>query len=188
MSRTVVISNAYTFADTVRSCKTNVQIIVMNEDAIIEWCQDISTDAMWNGLQAFQVTVGTHFLASTNSQIIWLKYYTSDTKFRDVPVSYALGANTFIVPVDVDKGQDAPMAPLFSLNDKYAITVVANKRQQSGRSKYRRWSYSYSDASDTRLNEEWKMCKTCKVCVHESCEEENGIIDDDDQYACMDCL
>ena len=55
-----IITDATTFADAIRSCETEIHVVVMNEADINSRCQDC--EALWKGLQTFQGTITTHSL------------------------------------------------------------------------------------------------------------------------------
>lgn len=45
----------------------------------------------------------------------------------------------------------------------------------------------YNTAEDEKRQEDWIQCSSCRVWVHESCGEENGVIGDE-EYICKNCL
>ncbi|XP_078019384.1 uncharacterized protein LOC144459386 [Epinephelus lanceolatus] len=44
--------------------------------------------------------------------------------------------------------------------------------------------HSYGDRNDPRSTEEWLSCAVCSQWFHQSCAEDNGVIDDDDSFMC----
>ncbi|XP_033939801.1 uncharacterized protein [Pseudochaenichthys georgianus] len=48
--------------------------------------------------------------------------------------------------------------------------------------------YSYGDRKDPKSTEEWLSCAVCFQWFHESCAEDNGVLDDDGSLTCKDCL
>ena len=69
MARTDIVNNAETLATVVRSCETNIHVHVMDEAAIQQKCQDVGTEALWNGLQTFQGTITTYSLKPQHNPI-----------------------------------------------------------------------------------------------------------------------
>lgn len=88
MTQAKLITNAESLAEGIRSCKTGIHVLVMNEDVIMQRCQDLGTEALWDGLQAFQGTITTHCLSTTDEKALRLRYYTSAEEYRDVPIRY----------------------------------------------------------------------------------------------------
>ncbi|KAK1891073.1 putative protein C01G6.5 [Dissostichus eleginoides] len=48
--------------------------------------------------------------------------------------------------------------------------------------------HSYGDRKDPKSTEEWLSCAVCFQWFHESCAEDNGVLDDDGSLTCKDCL
>jgi len=46
----------------------------------------------------------------------------------------------------------------------------------------------YGDKSDTKCTEDWLSCNSCVRSYHETCAEDNGVIDDDDTFVCKVCI
>jgi hypothetical protein len=46
----------------------------------------------------------------------------------------------------------------------------------------------YGDPQDPKSTDSWLTCVSCKVHLHDTCAELNGIIDDDDQFFCKSCV
>lgn len=76
MARTVILTNAKTFAAAMRLCDTDIQVMVMDEKAILNRCD---TDTLWNVLQTCQGTISTHFLVQVDMKSVRLKCYTGAT-------------------------------------------------------------------------------------------------------------
>ncbi|ESO88891.1 hypothetical protein LOTGIDRAFT_165309 [Lottia gigantea] len=49
-------------------------------------------------------------------------------------------------------------------------------------------NWKYGDKADPKISEEWIMCASCQSWFHESCGQQNGILDDCDQFLCKKCL
>jgi hypothetical protein len=46
----------------------------------------------------------------------------------------------------------------------------------------------WGDMADRKKNDDWLACCICQKKFHESCAEEDGIIDDDGSFTCINCL
>lgn len=68
--------DAESFADGIRSCETNIRVLVMNQDSIDERNQVLGTEAIWEGLQPFQGTINTHSLQTAGKNRLHLRYYS----------------------------------------------------------------------------------------------------------------
>ena len=47
---------------------------------------------------------------------------------------------------------------------------------------------AYGDKQDPKCTEDWLACSICIRWFHQSCAEENGILDDDGSLTCKNCL
>jgi len=52
----------------------------------------------------------------------------------------------------------------------------------------KRCNFDWGSETDSKNDEDWYSCVVCQNKYHESCAWEDGIIDDDDQLTCRDCL
>ncbi|XP_058627144.1 uncharacterized protein LOC131537591 [Onychostoma macrolepis] len=48
--------------------------------------------------------------------------------------------------------------------------------------------HAYGDRDDPKSAEEWLCCVVCSHWYHETCAEDNGVIDDDGTLTCKECL
>ena len=46
----------------------------------------------------------------------------------------------------------------------------------------------FADKNDPKKTEDWIMCIVCEDWFHETCGEENGIIEDGEAFTCAGCL
>ena len=49
-------------------------------------------------------------------------------------------------------------------------------------------SFVYGATDDPKTNDDWPTYDTCNHTYHETCAENDGIVDDDFQFTCRHCL
>ena len=101
--------------------------------------------------------------------------------------------------VDLEPGRDDPLPGPSKLPTK---AMKKTKRKRPVKSKPPKKTNSlddddhaachfcgkrYNTLEDEKRQEDWIQCTSCRVWVHESCGEENGVIGDED-YICKNCL
>jgi hypothetical protein len=48
--------------------------------------------------------------------------------------------------------------------------------------------FQFGNADDPKIDEDWLQCLVCYAWFHDSCAQENGLLDIGDKFTCIDCI
>ncbi|KAL5017914.1 hypothetical protein ScPMuIL_003636 [Solemya velum] len=166
MARTAIINNAETFEAAIGHCVPDIRVVVINEDKIKERV--------------------SYSHKPIDKQAIRLKYYSSATEFKDVPVYYsgAIVDADAVVDAEVYKKNDTPEEASVQNLEEINANDKPRRDQKKHDDSCGQCGVLYGDTSDPRITDDWIKCTGCRIWFHQTCAEDFGIIDDDDAFTC----
>ena len=218
MARTAVVNSAAGFAAALHSSGSNINIILMSEEEIIAKCQDLEVGTLWDGLKPFKGTINTHCVKPNEDGTLTLKFYTSASTSVTGRMQYVRDAGPSGDAADItppphiatptecmvvaERNTDAvnrndelepscqPAETNLGHSQPRKRRKVSSKaiKTQAESPPCPHCNWRYGDGNDPKGAEEWICCQMCKTWFHETCAEENGIIDDDERFTCYHCL
>ena len=182
MSKSTFVNDAASFAMALQNGTDNIKVSTVTQGHIDNICQLLHTSFLWENLKPIPGTINVHQLITCPERdAIQTSFYRTG---ECTTVVFQHQVSTDARKQKSRSKAEGKVKKKQPLRKKSSVVLLSTSTSDNVCTFCK---VEYGDPNDPRAMDEWLKCVACKIWLHETCAESNGVLDDD-YFTCRACF